>query len=167
MATSTTADGAVPTKGSGGKPKKLIVMIIALFVLLAAGGGGAWYFLKVKDGAKGKNVEKEKHKAPPVFVDFDQFTVNLVDEGGDRYLQTEFVLEVSGDDLVEPIKQQMPILKSSILLLLSSKAATEISTKAGKRKLAEQIIQEIRQRVHSDKPNKGIEKVHFATFVIQ
>jgi flagellar protein FliL len=166
MAASTTADGAVPEKSTGGSKKKLIIIIAACVALIAA-GGGAWYFLMAKHSPKKKDAAKQVHKAAPIFVKFDQFTVNLLDEGGDRYLQTEFVLEVSGKDIVEPIQQQMPILRSSILLLLSNKLAADIATKSGKSKLADQIIAEIRARIHSDKPDSSVDKIHFASFVIQ
>jgi flagellar protein FliL len=163
MATNATTDKGEQAKPSGGKKKKLMLIVVGLCVLLSAGGGAAWYFLK----SKGQGAAKEEHKAPPVFVNFEQFTVNLLDEGGDRYLQTEIVLQVSGNELVEPIKEQMPILRSSILLLLSNKIASELTTKVGKSKLAEQIITEIRTHLHSPALGKGIERVHFASFVIQ
>jgi flagellar protein FliL len=167
MATSATTDKGEQAKPSGGKKKKLMLIIVGLCVLLSAGGGGAWYFLKGKGHANDKDAAKEEHKAPPVFVNFEQFTVNLLDDGGDRYLQTEIVLQVSGNELVEPIKEQMPVLRSSILLLLSNKIASELTTKVGKSKLAEQIIAEIRMHLHSPALGKGVERVHFASFVIQ
>jgi flagellar protein FliL len=167
MATSATVGTTEQSKLPGGKKKKLMIIIIGLCVLLAAGGGGAWYFLKGNSHSKGKNAAKVEHKSAPVFINLDQFTVNLQDEGGDRYLQTEIVLQVSGNDVVEPIKEQMPILRSSILLLLSSKIAAELGSKTGKTKLAQQIIAEIRTHLNSPKPGKGIDGIHFASFVIQ
>ncbi len=167
MATSTTTDNAEHTKPAGAKKKKTMLLIVGLCVLLSAGGGGAWYFLKGKDHAEDSGSAKEEHKPAPVFVNFEQFTVNLLDEGGDRYLQTEIILQVAGNELVEPIKEQMPILRSSILLLLSNKITSELTTKEGKSKLAEQIIAEIRTHLHSPALGKGLERIHFASFVIQ
>lgn len=167
MTTSATADNPSTEAPAGGKKKKLLIIVIGLCVVLAAGGGAAWYFLHGNRHSKGKEAVKEEHKAAPVFVNLESFTVNLQDDGGERYLQTEIVLQVSGNEMVEPIKEQMPILRSSILLLLSSKVAADITTKAGKNKLAEQIIEELRRKLGPVKSGKGVDSIHFASFVIQ
>ena len=167
MASTATADKTEQPKPANGKKKKMMIMAVGLCLLLAAGGGGAWYFLKGNAQSNGKKAGKEAHKSAPVFVNFDQFTVNLQDDGGDRFLQTEIILEVSGNKVVEPIKERMPILRSAILLLLSSKVSADLSSKSGKNKLAEQIMAEIRKHLNSSEPGKGIEGIHFASFVIQ
>lgn len=151
--------GSAPAKG---KSKKLIV--IAALVLLAAGGGGAgWYFTQ-----KGKADEPAEaapvKKAPPVFVNLETFTVNLADQ--DRFLQVGIIYEVAGNEIAEAMKTQMPVIRSRILLLLSSKTVEALSSVDGKQKLAEELLTEARAPL-APKGDEAIGQVHFSAFVIQ
>jgi len=150
--------GSSPAKG---KSKKLI--LIAAIVLLAAGGGGAgWYFTQ-KPKAEAE-VEVPVKKAPAVFVNLDSFTVNLADE--DRFLQIGIVYEVAGNETAEAMKTQMPVIRSRILLLLTSKTVEALTSVDGKQKLADELLVEARTPL-APKGDEAIEKVHFAAFVIQ
>lgn len=159
------ADTAAETAPKKKRGKKFLIISLALTLLAGAGGAGAWYFLRPKHDAK--EAKKEAPKHPPVFVNLEPFTVNLQDDEEEHYLQTEIVFEVSGNDVVDPIKAQMPILRSNILLLLSSKSSHEIVSVEGKRKLAQEIIADARKHLPRAEPGKGIENLHFASFVIQ
>lgn len=144
-----------------GKSKKLI--LIAAIVMLAAGGGGAgWYFTQ-KPKAEGQ-PEAPVKKAPPVFVNLDSFTVNLADQ--DRFLQVGIVYEVDGSETAEAMKTQMPVIRSRILLLLSSKTVEMLTSVDGKQKLAEELLIEARAPL-APKGEETVGKVHFSAFVIQ
>jgi flagellar protein FliL len=129
------ADAAAAPKG-----KKKLFVILAAVVLLASGGGAAWYFMGHSKDAAHKE-EKAKVEAPPVFLPVDQFTVNLNPEGGDQFLQAAFTLQVTDNEVVEAIKLRLPDVRNRILLLLSSKKASELTTVDGKQKLANEIMQ--------------------------
>jgi len=104
---------------------------------------------------------------PPVFVTLESFTVNLQPENGDQYLQVGLVLKVAESATVDAVKLQMPEIRNRILLLLTSKKASEISTVAGKQRLSTEIIDEARQSIASQKIQQGIISVFFTSFVIQ
>jgi flagellar protein FliL len=158
------ADAAPQKKGKG----KLIIIAVAALVLLGGGGGAAWFFLMGNGHDKTAHKKKEEHKAPPVFVNLEPFTVNLQKaEGDDHYLQTEIVLQVTDEHAIEPIKARMPMIRSDILMLLSGKSAAEIASADGKKKLAQQIIGEARKHVAQAGSGKGIENLYFSSFVIQ
>lgn len=164
--------------------RKLILLAIAVLALLGGGGTAAWYFLgappespgartadlrPAKAAAKGKEAARQaaKEKKPSVFLALDTFTVNLQEEGNDRYLQTTVVFEISDEKATEEIKAQMPIIRSKLLLLLSSKRPSELAALAGKEKLAEDIKAEARKRVTFKSPDSGLLEVHFNALVIQ
>jgi flagellar protein FliL len=53
------------------------------------------------------------------------------------------------------------------LLLLSSKAASQIAAVEGKRKLASELLAEIRQPFGESRPELAVQSVLFTSFVIQ
>lgn len=181
-------DAAAPKN----KGKRTLIMIIAAVVLLALIGGGAALFLTKKKAAASEDGEddaepqktsaKAEHGKPPVFVQLDAFTVNLQAENGDQFLQVVLNFKVSTNEQGEEVKQYMPELRHQILMLLSSKKASEISTVDGREALAT----EIRDKANSvlgydesapkkkkkgkkadEEPSGPIQAVLFTSFIIQ
>lgn len=171
------------------KSKKLLIIILAVVLLIVLGGGAAFFLLKKNaDGEEGdeevaeevaKPKKKEKKKdahAMPVFINMEAFTVNLVPESGDQYLQVILSLEVE-DPAEEPtLKAQMPKIRNNITLLLSSKKASELLPKEGKEKLADALRDEINSVIEPPKKNKKgelvvpdgpVKSVLFTSFIIQ
>jgi flagellar FliL protein len=168
MATSKAA--AKPAQAeSGAKSKsKLFIIIGVAVVLLGAGGGGAWYFLGHKNEAAVETAHaKSAPAAPPVFAQMDPFTVNLQADGGEQFLQTAFTLQVGSQADVDAIKLYLPQVRSRVLLLLSSKRGAEISTVEGKKKLAEEIIAQLKQPFSGGAQPLNVSDVFFTAFVIQ
>lgn len=145
--------------------KKLFLMLGAVVLALGA-GGGAWYHFTQKPGANGA-ANAPQRAAPPVFVILDPFTVNLQPEGGEQYLQVAFTLQVAGQPDVERIKLYMPQVRSRVLLMLSSKKASELMTVEGKKKLSDEIIAQIKQPFYPQGLPLEISNVFFTSFVIQ
>jgi flagellar FliL protein len=61
----------------------------------------------------------------------------------------------------------MPEVRNRVLLLLSSKAASQIAAVDGKRKLAAELLAEIRQPLNENRPELAVQSVLFTSFVIQ
>ena len=171
------------------KSKKLLIIILAIILLLVLGGGAAFMLLKKGDHAEddeetaeetakpAKKKDKKKDKeAHPVFINLDAFTVNLVPETGDQYLQVVLSLEVE-DATAEPdIKTKMPKIRNNLTLLLSSKKASELLPKAGKEQLAEALKDEINSVIEpsvkskkgaAEAPDGPVKAVLFTSFIIQ
>jgi flagellar FliL protein len=129
------ADAGAPhaPRKKGGK----LMMIGALLVVLAAGGGAAaWYF-----GREHGEGSESVHAKAPMFAPLDQFTVNLQPEDGQQqYMQIGLTLQVSDESVIEALKAHMPDVRNRVLLLLSSKKPSEVSTLEGKQKLAEEVL---------------------------
>jgi flagellar FliL protein len=155
------ADAAPPKKS-----KKKLLIIVGGVLLLTLGSGGTWYYMnsqKVEEGAPAK-VEPPK---PPVFLAMEPFTVNLQPEIGEQYLQVAFTMQVADEAQVEAIKVYMPLVRSRILMLLSSKKASELSTAEGKKKLQDEIIATVKQPFTPQSPPQQVTGVFFTSFVIQ
>ena len=169
--------------------KKLLIIILAVvLVVVLAGGGAAFMLLKKGDHEEGdeevaeettkpkkKDKKKEAHAAP-VFVNLDPFTVNLVPETGDQYLQVILSLELEDATADPQLKALTPKIRNNITLLLSSKKASELLPKEGKEKLAEALKEEINSVIEPPKKNKKgeitasegpVKSVLFTSFIIQ
>jgi flagellar protein FliL len=144
--------------------KKLFIILAGL--LLTIGGGSAWYF--VSSGDKAPAAAQHEPPKPPVFLALDQFTVNLQSAGGtDQFLQVAFTLQLANQEEVELFKTYMPLVRSRLLLLLSSKKAEEINGVDGKKKLSEEIIAQVKQPFVPQGKPQAVNGVFFTSFVIQ
>ncbi len=154
--------------------RKLFIILTATLVLLLLGGGGAAWFLsapvpEAKSGqkAKAKEPEKAKEKKASQFMSLEGFTLNLLPETGDHYLQITIVLEVTDEKTIEAIKAQMPVIRSKLLLLLTAKLPSQLNTMKGKETLAAEILAETNKQVSLKPPEQAIVQVHFNSFIIQ
>jgi len=132
------AEGAAPPKS-----KKMLFIIIGVVVLAIAGGAG-WYFTKghAPEGEHAEEVKAEPAHEPKYIALGENFTVNLLHEDGDQYLQAGITLKIVDPTLEEKIKARMPEIKSKLLFLLANKLPSELQTAAGKQKLVSDIIAE-------------------------
>lgn len=175
-----------PAEGEAPKKKgKMMIIIIAAVVVLALAGGGAFFFLSKKGGEEGAAEQAKKkpvaHKSepgkPPTFVPLEPFTVNLQQEVGEQYLQAAVVLKVDDPHAGDQVKAYMPELRDRVLLLLSSKKASEISSGEGREALADDLKNEVNGilgtpgKVGKDGKRGEAEgpvvKVLFTSFIVQ
>ena len=186
------AKDAKPTEEGVIEPPKrskklLIIILAAVLVVVLAGGGAAFMLLKKGDHAedddevpeetsKAKKKDKKDAHAAPAFINLDPFTVNLVPETGDQYLQVTLSLELEDASADPLLKALMPKIRNNITLLLSSKKASELLPKEGKEKLAQALKEEINGAVEppvkskkggSAAPEGPVKSVLFTSFIIQ
>lgn len=191
----------VPKKGK----KKLIVILAVVGLLLAVGGGGAFYMMKKKaaeaaaaaeeDGEADdhkpapKAAKKEGPAAVPNFLPLDPFVVNLADRDHERFAQIGVTLQVDDAKVADQLKAYMPAIRNGVLMVLAHKTSTELLERAGKEKLADEIMreavrplgieiededaEEVEEKPAKKKKKKKppvhnpVEKVHFSSFIIQ
>ena len=147
--------------------KKLIIVAIAAIVALSAAGAGAWFFMSGSGSEHRQDAAKHEPAAPPVFMPPETFTVNLQPEGEEQYLQIGLVVQVKDQDASDKMKLYMPQIRSRLLMLLSSKKASEITSMEGKKKLSEEIIAQIKQPFAPGEEPLPVSSVHFTDFIIQ
>jgi flagellar protein FliL len=187
------AEGAA--EAAAPKSKKKLIVILAVVLALAAGGGAAAFFLLKKpeaqqakakhgekaegheDAAEGEAAEEEApeeeasgHADPKTaltYVQFETFTVNLLPDPDDKFLQLDLTVEVKGAELAEKMKAQMPALRNRVLLLLTSKKASDISTPEGKAQLSGELLVELKKPLAAHGKPLKVTQVLFTSFVIQ
>ncbi len=189
MSSAAAVEGAVPVKA--GK-KKLIVVLVLVLLLLAAAGAGVLFWLKAKahaaeqaeddevatETAHTKTAAKRDPKAVPVFVPLDNFTVNLADREADRYAQIGISLELNDPKDAERIRAFMPAIRNNILMVLAHKRSTDLLDRAGKEKLADEVMRETERALGVEPPPAGaaakksaepppVRAVQFSNFIIQ
>jgi flagellar FliL protein len=164
-------EAAAPPK----KKRSLLKILLLLALVLGGAGGGAWYFLKDdqsaangKPGAAKAATAKAVPLKAPVFATLEPFTVNLQHEDASpQYLQVGLALKVADAVVVDAVKLHTPEIRNRVLLLLSGKKASEISTSEGKQSLSKELMREIGQPLAGSVPAAGIDSVLFTSFVIQ
>jgi flagellar FliL protein len=164
------ADPKAVAAPAGGSKKKLIMIVLGAVLVAGGGGGGAaWFFLHGKEAAPEESHKKKAvaKSGPPVYVPLESFTVNLQPENGDQYLQTAITLQVEGAEQEEVFKQNMPKVRSRLLLLLSGKKASEITTSEGKKQLAQEIVEQLKEPFEEKGPEQEVTDVLFTSFIIQ
>ena len=157
----TAADAAPVTK----KKKSGLMLVLAIVLLLAgAGGGAAWWFL---GRTHAESEPKPAAVKPPVFHTLEPFTVNLAEENGDHYLQLSVVYQVADEKAVDQVKTYLPVIRNRILLLLSAKRPSELTTAEGKQKLVDELVGAARASIPGTTPDRGITSAFLGAFVIQ
>jgi flagellar FliL protein len=139
-------------------------------VLLGGGGAAAWFFTSSSSHTTTAETETEAEveaepSLTPIFVPLETFTVNL--QGGEQYLQTDITLQMSDQKQVDTLKLHMPRVRSRLLALLSSQHAENLITTEDKKKLAQEILVQVKQPLSPKSKPQKVDDVLFTSFVIQ
>jgi flagellar FliL protein len=147
-------------------PKKLIILAAAALLLLCA-GAGAFVYVNRAPAAKAEGARKAEPRKLPNFVDLDPFTVNLAEKDQDRYMQIKFSLEVASNEAEATIKEMMPALRSEILLVLGSRQASDLGSRAGKEALAKDIVNAANKSLEHTSAEHAVSAVRITQLIIQ
>ena len=192
---STTATAAEATQPPAKSKKMLIIAIVATVLLVVVGVAVAWVMSSrtaLDDDEDGEAPRAEAAAVVPTFLPMETMVVNLADPGGERFAQVGITLELADDKTADKVKQYMPSIRSSILLLVSQRTSDELLVLEGKEKLAIDIATEVarplgfgataapKKRAKADADEDGdepvkrpkvaaspVRKVHFSGFIIQ
>ena len=177
------------------KGKLILFIIIGVVVLVLVGGGAAFFIMKKnaaaaaeaadgEDGAAKKTQKKDSsHDVAPVFYRFDKpFTVRLLSEGQDNYLQLELQMRVLDLHTGDKLKSYDPELKHKITLLLLAKKISDLKDAQGVQKLSNEVRDAANQILdpanaeqkaasaepsdHAD-PDAPVQAVLFTSFIVQ
>jgi flagellar FliL protein len=166
MAEAKKAESADNEQAPAKKKSKLLIIIVAAVVAVVLIGGGAAFFLMKSKPApveeegdeppakQEKKKAKTDHAAAPVFVKLDAFTVKLQSEGQDSYLQAVPELRVLDSHLGDQIKLYTPEIRHKVLLILSGKKASELSTPQGVQRLSNEMRVVINAIIEPPAPRK-------------
>ncbi len=150
---------------------KLIIIGVILLIVLAGGGFFAWKLLSAPSGGAGgeahqaANALESSAPAPGnvVSVSVPTFLVNLADPLGRRYIKLTLELEVANANVGKEVETQMPRVRDTINLLLSSKTYTDLASYENKILLKNEIMERVNQALGGVK----VVRVNFLELVIQ
>ena len=162
----TPAPAAVQAPAKKRPPKKLIILVAGA-LLLVGGGAGAFMLLNRKPAPAAEAAKQGEPRKLPTFVDLDPFTVNLAEKDQDRYMQIKFSLEVSPDEAEATIKDMMPALRSEILLVLGSRQASDLGSRAGKETLAKDIVDAANKSLEHTPADHSVTAVRITQLIVQ
>jgi len=152
---------------SAPKSKKMLFIIVGAVLLLAIAGGAAFMLMGSKPKKADEHTEEKETSKVPVFVVIEPFVVNLQQENGDQFLQVALTLQVPNGETAETLKLFMPQVRSRLLMVLSSKKASDLLTNEGKRNLTDEIIDQLGEPFAGGGKGPTITDVFYTSFVIQ
>jgi len=178
----TTEEAPVEKKGKN----TLMIIIIAVLVLIIIGGGLAAFLLmgddeeiqaqpqqvapqtqEVRSSSRSRSnsaaMDSRKLSDIGILYPLDTFTVNLKSDQGRRYLKATISLELNGEELSLELDNKSPVIRDRIIRILSSKTLEEISSKKGKQKVSDQIVDTLNSMI----VDGSIKSIYFTEFVIQ
>lgn len=150
----------------------LIIVVVVLVLVLSGGdkkkekggeGGAPTHKQARAGGGGGKGGSSDYIKIGPIYDKFKPFVVNLISQGGRRYLKASIALEMSNPKMEEEVVKKSAVITNTIIDILSSKSVEEISTTRGKDRLRDEIAQKINVYLLDG----YLKSVFFTTFVIQ
>ncbi len=162
----------------------LMIIIIVVLVLIIIGGAVVAFLLMGDDEAtvrqtapqaKEKSVSNSRKSSSGdysnsrklndigILYPLDTFTVNLKSDAGRRYLKVTMSLELEGEELSIELDNKSPVLRDRVIRILTSKSLEEISSKKGKQKISEQIMDTLNAMISDGR----IQGIYFTEFVVQ
>ena len=151
---------------------KIVILLVAFLFLVMVGLTGGLFMIWSKlstteaEANNAVTTEEETQQALPslgTIYSLDTFIVNLADEGGKRYLRITMDLELSEGVLEEDMKQRLPQMRDSILMVLPSKGFKDVRTIEGKISLRNEII----AKINGIFGKESITNIYFTEFVVQ
>ncbi len=124
----------------------MLLIVVAAVVLLGGGAGGTWFYLQKKHAAAAADEEpapKAAEAEKPIYLPLENMVVNLADPGGERFAQIGVTLDLTDEKAADQIKNLLPAVRSSVLMLVSQRSSDELLKRDGKEKLAADITAEV------------------------
>ena len=153
--------------------KKLIIILSVVAFLVVVMMGGLFFMMwsKLSNMESQQVVEElpeqvemaeEETQVKPIFP-LKSFIVNLAGDNGKRYLKIKMDLEIAKEDLNDAIRQRIPQIRDSIMMILTSKRYEDVKDTTGKIALR----QEIQKQINAFFKEPCVSSVYFTDFVIQ
>ncbi len=157
----------------------LIIIIILLVLILIGGGAAAYFLLSDNENVQQPNMPQKPQQQTqmkktnvarssdlteigPIYP-LDQFIVNLLSQGGSRFLKTKMDLELSSQELTTELDKKKPLIRDIVIRTLSSKTFQEVSTNRGKEKLKDELV----DKINAVLADGRVKNIFFTEFVVQ
>jgi flagellar FliL protein len=154
---------------SGGK-KKLIIIAVAAVLLIAIGVGVAIFLMSGDNDATEDVVAEavEEIILPAQYIKMKpRFIVNFNVGTRQRFLQTSIEIMTRSQDVVDTIELHNPMLRNTIIRILSEQDFKNLRTPEGRGALKAMLTEQLAAVVKAEADVEGIEAVLFTDFVMQ
>ena len=138
----------------------VVLFILGLIVLGGAAFGGAYLFMKTN-----KTVSAQEVVVENAYVDLEEFTVNLADEGGKRYFKGELSVgyDKSNKKMAEEITANTVVIRDTIIFYFKGQKADFINNINNEQKIKDDLIVAINKQLQKGK----ITDIRFKNMIVQ
>jgi flagellar FliL protein len=137
------------------------MLISSLMVALVFTSG--YWFLGCQSG---KATASENKTSAFSTMHLEDFVVNLADRDGRSYLRIGIDLAVDGEVPKAKSEQHsamVPVVRDSVIMLLSAQKSDDLLTSDGKTKLKQDLIKALNEQL----PELKVRKIYFNDFMVQ
>jgi len=172
-------EAAPPKKGKMGT----VIMMVAFGALLMMAGAGVTFFLlkgpigamvqapRQAGAAVGQAATSTEEVAPAessgnflgALYEMEPLIVNLERSKGKRYLKVKMSFELNKESVLPEVEARMPQIRDAILLMISGKAFSDVSTVEGKLALRDDLV----TRINGLLETGFVKRIYFQEFVVQ
>ncbi len=171
-----TEDGEAPAQG-GGLVKKLMFAGIAV-ALLVAGIFGSPFVMNLispPPEEKGEVTEAEEVVEPVDLSEPELFAslrppliINIMDTAGDsHFMQITMEVMARDQDIIDAVKNHIPVIRNSLILLYGSANYDVVKTREGKEQLLADGLMTIQKIMKERIGVNGVEALYFTALVVQ
>ena len=160
----------------GGSKKKLIIIIVAVVLVVAIAAGAAFFLLggdsseAAEETATDEVAENtEPSKGPAIYVKMKpEFIINYQVGPRQRYLQIHMEGLTYDGEIAGALQMHSPMIRSSIINLLSSQDFKVMRTAEGRATLRIDLVAEVNRLLTQETGiENGLDQILFTNFVIQ
>ncbi|WP_061213813.1 flagellar basal body-associated FliL family protein [Syntrophomonas wolfei] len=140
---------------------KLIIIGLLVFVVAV---GGSYFLMKSLMAPLMPKQEGAGKLMTGNLVEVGEFTTNINDVNGQRFLKVKVTVEVGSDDkkAQEKITQYMPVIKDSILSIISAKTVADLDVR-NRNNLKAEIKNDLNAKIGAN----TVLNVYFTDFIMQ
>jgi len=171
--------GAAPA-AKGNKMGTILLMVAFAALLMMAGAGAAYFLLKGQvaavvqgqaAGGEGQVAAAQEEVAPAegpgnflgTLYEMEPLIVNLERSKGKRYLKVKMSFELNKESVLPEVQARIPQIRDAILLMISGKAFSDVSTVEGKLALRDALV----TRINGLLETGFVKRIYFQEFVVQ
>jgi len=170
MAETESEDLDLDAKPASNKKMIIIMLVVGLLVVGASVGLTVW----LVGGDSGEKAAEEAGAAEETvnkaeYLPLETMVVNFADGSRARYLQVDMQLMAYDTAVLKAVEEHMPVIRNDILVLLGGQSYEQVSTRAGKEELRQQILTAANRILTQQAALKGdgVQAVYFTNFVMQ